>query len=131
MTDILSIATSGLRAQSTKLATSANNIANVNTTGALAEDNPDTGAYAPIDTVLETQNGGGVAASTQTRQNPYTTVYDPSSVYANADGLISAPNISLEEEIVDTKIAEIAYKANAKLISVAKELDEALLDTLT
>ena len=131
MNDILSIAVSGLRANSTKLAGSANNIANLNTTGELDSDNPDTTAYAPVDTVFQSADQGGVRADVIPRKNPYTTVYDPSSAYANADGVLSAPNISLEREIVDAKVAEIAYKANAKMISVARESDETLLDTLT
>jgi len=135
MVDSTAISASGLRAQSVRLSTSASNIANLTTSGRIPDaDNPNSSVYNPKDAVLDTVSigaqGAGVRASVVGRENGTSIAYDPQSSFSNQDGFIAVPNISLEREIVDVKIAEIAYKANVQALKVADELNRELLDTL-
>lgn len=129
MVDITSIAVSGLTAQKTRLATAAGNIANMQTAGTTAGDGQNGSAYTPKDAVLQTA-GQGVRADVVDRSNAVSQRYDPSSVYADAEGMIAAPDISLVGEMMTMKTAEIAYKANASLIKTSEEMQDSLLETL-
>ena len=44
---------------------------------------------------------------------------------------VSEPDSSLDDQLIDLASAETSYKANAKVIKVQKEMDDALLDILT
>jgi flagellar basal-body rod protein FlgC len=102
---------------------SADNIANINTVGSLT-GNP--APYAPKVTQQQAVPGGGVIA-TNVAQPGFVPSYDPGSPFADSDGLVGAPNIDLANEIVNLDIAKIAYKANAKVINAASELQNDLL----
>jgi flagellar basal-body rod protein FlgC len=128
MLDAINTALSGLLAQGQKAGNSANNIANAQSTGQL--DGRDPAPYTPVDTALTAREGGGVDATTLPRQNAFTPSYEPNSPFANEDGYIGAPNVSLEEEIVNLKQAELAYKANLKTVQIASELQDELLDAV-
>lgn len=135
MVDALSIAVSGLTAQKQRLAVSASNIANVSTVGRVpTADNPASTVYHPLDVsyTAMTVNGkpGGVSAQVNDVQDPYTVFYDPSNSYANADGLVAAPNVDLVAESVNMIVARNVFKANLSVIKVEKEMLGELLDTL-
>jgi flagellar basal-body rod protein FlgC len=142
MTDALSIALSGLRAQSTRLATTASNIANAQSAGALnastAGSVPSADPSAPASTVYlplrvnftSVQSGGigaGVAATVSEDPNGYSVIYDPSSPYANSEGNIAAPAVDYAEEFVNLLQTKAVWKAN---LSVIKTQDEMLGDLL-
>ena len=127
MSGILSTALSGLQAASARVAASANNIANVSTAGSLDEGGKE--PYTPVDVVQSTTSTGGVKADFQERDPATYEAYDPSASYANEEGLVAAPNVALEEELVNLNIAKHAYEANLAVIKTAKELDEALFES--
>jgi flagellar basal body rod protein FlgC len=112
------------------LATAANNIANMHTNGRTAGNGQNATAYTPKETTLHSQAPAGVRAEVTDRPDSVTQRYDPSSIYADAKGMIAAPDISLETEIMDMKTAEIAYKANIGLIKASEEMQDSLLETL-
>ena len=56
--------------------------------------------------------------------------FSPDSPFADEQGLVNAPNVSLDEEMVNLKIAEHAYKANAQVIKTSSEMQDALRDAL-
>ncbi len=132
MVNALSIAISGLMAQSQRLSASANNIANALTTGALpTQQAPASTVYKPLSvsyTALTIGGtGSGVAASVTADPNGYSPVYDPSSIYANKDGIIAAPNVNLTQESVNILESKTIFKAN---LSVIKTQDQMLGDLL-
>lgn len=129
MNDVMSIALSGLSAQKTRVATVAGNVANMHTNGKTAGDGQNATSYTPKDAVLQTA-GQGVRADVQDRPNAVTSRYDPQSLYADGDGMIAAPDISLDAEMMTMKTAEIAYKANINLIKTSEEMQDSLLETL-
>lgn len=133
MINAISIALSGLQAATKRLGASASNIANMVTSGSLEE-----GGQEPYRAVTTTQRaqtvgngqGAGVIANVVEKNVPFVPVYDPSSSFANSDGLVGMPNVDLAEEAVNMMLAETAYKASLKTIDAQSELDEELLNIL-
>ena len=100
----IQIALSGLNAASTRMEVAASNI--VNATGNTAQKQ----AYSPKIAFSTPNSYGGV--DTQIIDSPKGT------------------EVSLAEEIVQLKIAEHTYKANAMVIKVAAEVQNELLDII-
>lgn len=133
MVDALSIALTGLQAQSQRLAASASNIANANTTGALpTPEAPASTVYKPLNVsftaLMAGDQGGGVSATVTADENGYSPVYDPGSVYANEQGLSAAPNVDLAREMVNIIETKLAYKADLSVIKAQKNMTGDLLD---
>lgn len=103
--DVTSIALSGLKAADSRLAVSANNIANASTPG-----------FKPADAVQESVDNGGVIVDIRQR------------IPASQDTEGELPNVSLEQEVVNTVTAANDFQANLRLLKVQKELDKSLLD---
>jgi flagellar basal-body rod protein FlgC len=105
VTSIISTAVSGLRAAETRLANSANNVAN------LQSEN-----FTP-QRVLQTSTEPGTRADLID--------VDPARI-ATAEG--DTPNVNLEGEIVDQQIATYNFKANLQVLKAADEMTEDLLN---
>lgn len=123
----IGIALNGLNAASQRVAASASNIANVHTVGSIEEGGQE--PYAALTTVSKAlgPETGGVRTDVVRKDPPFVPAFDPNSPFANEDGIVGAPNVSLEEEIVHLKIAELTYKANIKTIKTAEEMSKELL----
>jgi flagellar basal-body rod protein FlgC len=133
MSNVLSIALSGLNAQNVRISAAANNIANASTVGALpTADNPASTVYKPLSvsyTALTAgANNGGVSAQVIEEQNAYTPVFDPSSPFANEEGLVAAPNVDLAKEAVNLLESKVLFKANLSVIKTQKEMLGEVLD---
>jgi flagellar basal-body rod protein FlgC len=132
----ITTALSGLEASVAQLTASASNVANVDTVGswgpavnvgAAGASGPPLKAYQPVQTVQTTTPDGGVAAS-QVPVTPATTpAYDPTSPAANAQGLVAAPNVDLNQEVVGQIGALAAYQANLAVIKTSDRMTKSLL----
>jgi flagellar basal-body rod protein FlgC len=132
MSSVLSIAASGLAAQSRRLAVSADNVANIRSLGLRADgSNAAAGAYAPKQTALTSIPGGGVRAAAVAVTPPSYESYEPNDPNADANGLVPRPNVSLETEIVTQIQAVRAYQANIQTIKAEDRMIGDLLDALT
>jgi flagellar basal-body rod protein FlgC len=132
MPSILNIAVSGLNDAVLRVANAASNIVNSSSTAKLpaSADAPYTG-FQPQDVVTLSDPNGGVTSTLAPRNPGYVTASDPSSVNANAQGLVAAPNIDLNSELIASKEAQVSYSADAKLIKVSEEMDQSLLDAIS
>ena len=135
--EAFSIALSGLTAQKQRLAATASNIANVSTAGIIPRADPSapvSTVYKPLNvsfTSLETNGAGvGVRADVTPDANGYTIVYDPSSSYANSEGLLAVPDIDLTEQIVNLIETKTAFRANVSVIKTQDEMLGELLNTI-
>ncbi|MDD2326005.1 MAG: flagellar basal body rod C-terminal domain-containing protein [Alphaproteobacteria bacterium] len=136
MSGVFQIAVSGMAAASKKMLNAATNIANASTTGKLPQGEGDAGTvYRPTDVVTISNsvadNKFGVTATTVERDPAYSIARDEGSPDANDEGLVAVPNVDLASEAVDTLMAQLAYKANAKVIEAERENQKALMDTLS
>lgn len=128
MIKAIGIALNGLNAATQRAAASASNIANVTTVGSIEEGGQ--APYAALTTVSKTlgPETGGLRTDVVQKDPPFVPAFDPNSPFANEEGIVGTPNVSLEEEIVNLKIAELTYKANLKTIKTAEDMSRELLN---
>ncbi len=135
MSGVFSIAVSGMNAAATRLKNAATNLVNVSSTGKLpTTEGEKATSYQPTDVISISKSVGddkfGVSTKTIDRDPAYYPMMDPQSPDANEKGLVAAPNVDVVGEILNMKLAEIAYGASAKAILVEKRNEETLLDVL-
>ena len=136
MPGILDIAVSGLNNAVLRVANAASNIVNASSTSKLPStpSDPYTG-FQPQDVVtLSSSTGGnnlGVTSALTPRSPAYVAEPNPNSADANAQGLVAAPNVDLNAELISSKEAEISYAADAKIISVTQKMQKSLLDAIS
>ena len=132
MNDAFSIARSGMAAASLRLNVSASNVANAMTDGPLptatSSNSGAPAAYAALRVDQVELSGGGTAAKVGTVSPAYTPSYDPDAPYADANGMVAAPNVDLTSEIVQQIVARYEFAANAKVMRAADEMTKILLD---
>jgi len=100
ISNVLSTAVSALATSSTRVATSAQNIANVNTDGYLAKDNAAPGIVAG-------QAFGAGALQVEA---------------------IEPSNVNMAKEFMDLIVAKAAYEANAKVLRAGEEMLKDAID---
>ena len=120
-----------MAAASLRLQVSANNIANISSTGPLP-DAPNAGGFPPAYVPQRLNQvdvaGGGTVATIGTVSPSTVSQYDPSAPFANKDGLVAAPNVDLANEILQQITARIEFEFNAKVIQTESEKMKTLLD---
>lgn len=131
---ILDIASTGMAAQRLRVQLIASNIANSETTRTR-----EGGPYRRKDAVFQAQDLGfsgvlkaaGVkVASIQTSQEPFLTRYEPGHPDADANGVVSYPNVNPVEEMVNLTEASRAYEANIAVVRAAKAMAASALEIL-
>lgn len=135
MYDAMSIATSGLLAASTSLMGSASNIANMQTVGPVPATGPlqpvvqtPGSVYQPVAATQTTLPGGGVSAQLTPSMPAYVLAYDPSSPFANVQGMVAMPNVEPFRDEVNRMAASLAYKASLNVFKAADNSLKTLLD---
>ena len=131
----------GMAAQRIRLQTASANLANAETTRTAAG-----GAYRRQEVVFQATPVGrsgepaedasdfestlqGVkVAKVQEDQSPLPMVYDPGHPDANADGMVTKPNVNVVDEMVNMLSASRSYQTNVETMNAAKGM---LLKTLT
>lgn len=129
MINTISTSVSGLMAAGKKMSVAANNIANVSTVGSLDPSAPEQ-PYHALTTVDQSTAGGGVQTVSLERNPPFFPIYSPDSPFADAEGLVGAPNVNLDEELTKTILAKQSYTANAKVIGTSQRMHESLMDAI-
>ncbi|TEB11161.1 flagellar basal body rod protein FlgC [Pelotomaculum propionicicum] len=133
--DSFSISASGLTAERLRLDLTANNIANMNSTGRPNDPaNPPYKRKIPIFVQMLEQAGDSGALRSQFRgagvrvarvlddNGPPRLVYDPSHPHADAKGYVAYPNINVVNEMVNMITATRAYEANVTALNAAKDI---------
>jgi flagellar basal-body rod protein FlgC len=131
---ILDIASTGMAAQRLRVQLIASNIANSETTRT-----KDGGPYRRKDAIFQAQdmgfsgalaNAGVRVASIRTSQEPFITRFEPGHPDADADGVVSYPNVNPVEEMVNLTEASRAYEANIAVVRAAKAMASSALEIL-
>jgi len=128
MLNVFQVAGSALHAQSTRLNTTASNLANADSVVS-SNGQP----YRAKQVVFAATPMGNPAAQgvrvTQVVESaaPLRMVYDPKSPAANADGYVAMPNVNVVEEMTNMISASRAYQTNADVMGTAKSLLEKTL----
>lgn len=126
----LAISAQALTAQRLRMDIVASNIANKDTTRT-----PEGGPYRKQSPVFipEVDAKGrvsGVRVAEITESDAVQRVYDPAHPDADADGLVSYPDIDLVAETTDLMAAQRAYQLNTNVFSVARGIIARALDLI-
>jgi len=116
-------------ASSKKVAVAASNIANADVVGSTDPNSPNQ-AYAAQTTQDVSTAGGGVKTISLNRTPAFVPSFEPDSPFADSKGMVNAPNVNLDEELINTKIAENAYKANVTALKAGIEMQDTLREAL-
>lgn len=114
MISAMNTALSGLQATSTRVNTTANNVANLNTDG-----------FKKSRVVLAEQVPQGVKATVEKVETPGSVVQEQTS-----DGMeyVEKSNVDLVEEMPSMMLSQHTYSANLKTLQTADEMTATLLD---
>ncbi|QCI26793.1 flagellar basal body rod protein FlgC [Buchnera aphidicola (Thelaxes californica)] len=136
--NIMDIANSALEAQSKKIRTSAENLANIDT---LTYKNKKIVPYQPKQVIntfhqsysnimnSNTQNPiGGVSSEIIEQSSPKKIIYNPNHPLSNKKGYLSVPNIDVVTENINIMEASRNYEANIEILNTVKAM---ILKTLT
>ncbi|NLH79700.1 MAG: flagellar biosynthesis protein FlgC [Phyllobacteriaceae bacterium] len=128
MMSALAISLSGMNAAARRLETSASNVANVDTVGALPTASRQSTVYRAEAVVQTDVSGGGVATSVVRTSPDWTPRFQPSSTFADTSGLVAAPSVDLASEAATQISAKLAYQASAKATKVEEEMAKSTID---
>ena len=126
------IASSGLKAQETRLRIVSENLANAESTGAT----PGADAYRrkTISFSWELDQASGAAMARVDRigqdESAFDVEFDPSHPAADANGMVKQPNVNMLIELADMREANRTYEANLQTIKQTRELVSMTLDQL-
>ncbi|MDG4867170.1 flagellar basal body rod protein FlgC [Guyparkeria sp. 1SP6A2] len=120
--DVFNISSSAMAAQSTRLNTTASNLANANVDAGSPEE-----AYRSRQPVFQTvleQNGGRgvrVAGITESQVQP-AAKHDPGNPLADENGYVYSSNVNPVEEMVNMLSASRTYQTNVQVMDTTKQL---------
>ncbi len=120
----LSVSSSGLRAQSTRLRVLSENIANVDTPGYHRKTIPfeTSGARDGVQQVE--------AGKVNLDRSDLEQIYDPQNPLADESGFYDGSNVDLIIELADAREAQQSYEANLKMFEQTREMSTSLMDLL-
>ncbi|HEX5008190.1 MAG TPA: flagellar basal body rod C-terminal domain-containing protein [Hyphomonadaceae bacterium] len=132
MSPVSAIALSGMKAALQRFDAAANNIANVRSHGPLpsAAATGCSPPYTPVDVVQTSVPGGGVVSRVVNSARGPVGYYDPSAPYADANGMVGAPDIDLASEMVNLITAELDFAANLVVLRAESQMMASLFDIL-
>ena len=119
-----------------RLEVSARNVANASSSGpsadadaAIKESYP--AAYNALRVDQVEAAGGGTIANVEPASPGTVPVFDPSAPYADAKGMVSAPNVDFANEAVQQLLARVTFVANAQVVRTYDRMMKSLLDIKT
>jgi flagellar basal-body rod protein FlgC len=134
--DVFDVSGSGMAAQSLRLNTTASNIANAES---VAADPADTyrARYplfqARLDSAISGQGSGSQSSTAVSvpaiieSDKPLSLRYEPDHPYANDQGYVTYPNVSVVEEMANMISASRSFQLNVEVLNTAKSLAERVL----
>jgi flagellar basal-body rod protein FlgC len=120
----LSIAASGMEAQTTRLRVIAENLANQDTTGSTPGADPYRRKTVTFENRLDRQLGADTVRVKQVGRDAteFQQRYDPSNPAANAAGYVKLPNVNSLVEVMDMREAERSYSANLAVMQASRSM---------
>jgi flagellar basal-body rod protein FlgC len=127
--NVFDVSASAVSAQSQRLNVVASNLANAESIAG-----PDGQPYKARQVVFQTQSLGSDPAAAGVRvaqvvqdDTPARRIHDPSNPLADADGMVTMPNVNPVEEMVNMISASRSYQTNVDVMNTAKSLLEKAL----
>lgn len=124
MIEAMHTAIAGLRVSVQRLGVAADNIANARSSGSLAPYD----GYVPLRLVQSSGADGSPHATVRPIDNPSFPAYAPAAPFANADGVVGMPNVSLPAQFVELSVARRSYEANVAVLETTSDMMKILVD---
>lgn len=128
----MAVAASGLRAQSERMKTIAENIANANSAAATPGADPYRRKIPTVTTNFDREMNANLVAAGKpvADQSEFRTQYDPGNPQADAKGYIKLPNVNSLVEIMDMREAQRSYEADLSVMDATKTMMSRTVDLL-
>ena len=127
----ISVATSALRAQQSRMRVIAENIANADSGATTPGGDPYQRQVPVFEPTTEAGGGKGVRmVRVQPDGSAFKSEYNPSAPGADAKGYVKMPNVDPLTEAMDMKEAQRAYDANLNMVETARAMQMRTLDII-
>lgn len=129
---ILSIAASGMRAQSERLKVISENVANVNSLGSNPDEDPYQRKTISFTEMVDRKSGASMVGIKDIGRDTtkFTTFYDPSHPASNDEGLVKNTNVNALIEMANMREASRSYEANLNMFEAGRRMRAQILDLL-
>ncbi len=124
MMKTMAASASGMRAQTTRLRLTAENIANADTPGYRRKT-------VSFEETFQSADPRAVRTGpVRLDRSELAQIYEPSHPLAGEDGFFEGSNVNMLTEIADSREANRSYEANLKMFDQARQMASSLLDLL-
>jgi len=132
-TTAMTVAASGLRAQSERMNIIAENIANANSTAAVSGGDPYRRQIATIKSDFDRQLDATMVEAGKPAEDmsDFRLQYDPGNPAADKQGYVKLPNVNTLVEIMDMREAQRSYEADLTVLDATKTMMSHTVDLLT
>ncbi|MBF0093111.1 MAG: flagellar basal body rod protein FlgC [Alphaproteobacteria bacterium] len=126
------IATSGMKAQASRLRVISENLANADSVGKTPGSDPYRRKTISFKSALDRQAGVDVVRVDKVGVDraEFDTRYEPSHPAADENGYVKRPNVNPLIELTDMREAQRTYEANLNVINSSKEMVKRTIDML-
>jgi flagellar basal-body rod protein FlgC len=124
LTTSLAIAASGMRAQSNRMRTISENIANANSTAPTPNGVPYRRKIATMNSDFDRELGATMVKADDPIEDPsdFQRRYDPGNPAADKTGYVKTPNVNSLVEIMDMREAQQSYQADVDMMQASKAM---------
>jgi flagellar basal-body rod protein FlgC len=129
----MAVVASGMKAQSERMKTIAENIANANSTATTPGGDPYRRKIATVSSNFDRELGANLvkAGKTIADKSDFRSQYDPGNPNADAKGYVKLPNVDSLVEIMDMREAQRSYEADLTAMDATKSMLARTVDLLS
>ncbi|HTT98606.1 MAG TPA: flagellar basal body rod protein FlgC [Rhizomicrobium sp.] len=120
----MAVAASGMRTQSDRMRTIAENIANANSTSQVAGGDPYRRKIATVNSTFDRELNATMVepGKPQEDMTDFRKTYDPGNPAADKQGYVKLPNVNSLVEIMDMREAQRSYEADLTVMDATKQM---------
>jgi flagellar basal-body rod protein FlgC len=128
----MSVASSGLEAQSTRMRIVSENLANANATGRAAGSDPYQRKTVTFNAEVDRAAGAQLVKVKEVGvdRTPFRVEYDPGHPAADQTGYVKLPNVNMMIEMADMREVNRSYEANLQVVKQVRSMLGMTIDLL-